>query len=677
MAQQTQAARAAEAWTRGWRGSRRSRRSPRRRSPTSFGRGPGSATTGGRSTSGGPRRRSSRSTAAACRTRRGARDVARGRSVHRASRGRDRVRAAGGRGRHQRPPRARAGRPRAIRPRCRPPSSRPSPTPSVPAGEPADWTHALMDVGAARLPAADAALRRLPGAPWCRYAAGVRPSPRRRRRAGDATGGSPPSRRRPAGSAAGSSSGHATRRRRLGRVRRPDRRARSARRPRGGRGAGPRGLLDVRETPAGLRRACPPDAARSRCRYPSPRADRDPSPCPPTTPSSALDARRARAALGGRRHAGRRSPRETMTGPRPQGAGGRDPGRDADGAGRHGRRRRGRTPWPSENDRWDRPGADPAPGRATTAATGSSPRAGSRGWGIPSIVGPRRRRGAARDPRRGAQLEAPRRASPASRKIHAPGRARRRILGQGIEKAGDRGRCPARHRRPRPAPRARSGGGRASSTGPATAGVPVLAVDTPTAVDLTSGDPSDPVARADLTVTFHRPKTGLAHASARRSRAGSSSRRSASRRRSTVADVRQPGLREVLLVAAAVVAIVLVAAGVTALLPTRGPGGRVPHAAADPGPHRRHGARAVAHPARRPGPDDGRHDRAAARRATATPLDARGRPRAPGRRAWDLLIVGGGIVGAGAFLDAASVACGSRWSSRTTSRRAPRRARAA
>jgi NAD(P)H-hydrate epimerase len=41
------------------------------------------------------------------------------------------------------------------------------------------------------------------------------------------------------------------------------------------------------------------------------------------------------------------------------------------------------------------------------------------------------------------------------------------------------------------------------------AGVPVLSVDTPTAVDLTSGDPSDPVVRADLTVTFHRPKTGL------------------------------------------------------------------------------------------------------------------------------------------------------------------------
>lgn len=39
--------------------------------------------------------------------------------------------------------------------------------------------------------------------------------------------------------------------------------------------------------------------------------------------------------------------------------------------------------------------------------------------------------------------------------------------------------------------------------------VPIVAVDTPTAVDLTSGDPSEPVVRADMTVTFHRPKTGL------------------------------------------------------------------------------------------------------------------------------------------------------------------------
>jgi NAD(P)H-hydrate epimerase len=41
------------------------------------------------------------------------------------------------------------------------------------------------------------------------------------------------------------------------------------------------------------------------------------------------------------------------------------------------------------------------------------------------------------------------------------------------------------------------------------AGVPVVAIDTPTAVDLSSGEPSDPAVRADLTVTFHRPKTGL------------------------------------------------------------------------------------------------------------------------------------------------------------------------
>ncbi len=39
--------------------------------------------------------------------------------------------------------------------------------------------------------------------------------------------------------------------------------------------------------------------------------------------------------------------------------------------------------------------------------------------------------------------------------------------------------------------------------------VPILSVDTPTVVDLTSGTPSDPVIRADVTVTFHRPKEGL------------------------------------------------------------------------------------------------------------------------------------------------------------------------
>jgi NAD(P)H-hydrate epimerase len=41
------------------------------------------------------------------------------------------------------------------------------------------------------------------------------------------------------------------------------------------------------------------------------------------------------------------------------------------------------------------------------------------------------------------------------------------------------------------------------------AGIPILAVDAPTATDLTSGDLSDPVVVAHVTVTFHRPKTGL------------------------------------------------------------------------------------------------------------------------------------------------------------------------
>lgn len=40
-------------------------------------------------------------------------------------------------------------------------------------------------------------------------------------------------------------------------------------------------------------------------------------------------------------------------------------------------------------------------------------------------------------------------------------------------------------------------------------GVPVLAVDTPTALDLSSGEPSDPVVQAHVTITFHRPKLGL------------------------------------------------------------------------------------------------------------------------------------------------------------------------
>ena len=92
--------------------------------------------------------------------------------------------------------------------------------------------------------------------------------------------------------------------------------------------------------------------------------------------------------------------------------------------------------------------------------------------------------------------------------IHVPVRRDVAILGQGIEKAsivvdallgtGVRGelREPIRSA-VELINRARA------------AMVPVLAIDTPTAVDLSSGQPSDPAVRADLTITFHRPKTGL------------------------------------------------------------------------------------------------------------------------------------------------------------------------
>jgi NAD(P)H-hydrate epimerase len=93
-------------------------------------------------------------------------------------------------------------------------------------------------------------------------------------------------------------------------------------------------------------------------------------------------------------------------------------------------------------------------------------------------------------------------------RFHAPVARDVAILGQGIEKAavvvdallgtGVRGvlREPIRSA-VELARRARA------------AGVPIVAVDTPTAVDLSSGEASDPVVGADLTVTFHRPKTGL------------------------------------------------------------------------------------------------------------------------------------------------------------------------
>ncbi len=92
--------------------------------------------------------------------------------------------------------------------------------------------------------------------------------------------------------------------------------------------------------------------------------------------------------------------------------------------------------------------------------------------------------------------------------IHAPVARDVAILGQGIEKAGiivdallGTG---VRGRLREPVRTAVEVIQRARDSG-----TPVLAVDTPTALDLTSGDPSEPVVRADLTVTFHRPKLGL------------------------------------------------------------------------------------------------------------------------------------------------------------------------
>jgi hydroxyethylthiazole kinase-like uncharacterized protein yjeF len=93
-------------------------------------------------------------------------------------------------------------------------------------------------------------------------------------------------------------------------------------------------------------------------------------------------------------------------------------------------------------------------------------------------------------------------------KMHAPVARDVAILGQGIERAGiivDALLGTGVHGRLREPVRTAVEMIRKARD----AGTPVLAVDTPTAVDLTSGDPSDPVVRADLTVTFHRPKTGL------------------------------------------------------------------------------------------------------------------------------------------------------------------------
>jgi NAD(P)H-hydrate epimerase len=102
--------------------------------------------------------------------------------------------------------------------------------------------------------------------------------------------------------------------------------------------------------------------------------------------------------------------------------------------------------------------------------------------------------------------------SPRVTRMHAPGAGELAIVGRGVEKAsivvdallGTGGGGPARRVLRDPIRSAVLLIRRARA-----AGVPVVALDTPTGVNLTTGDPSDPVVRADVTVTFHRPKLGL------------------------------------------------------------------------------------------------------------------------------------------------------------------------
>ena len=469
------------------------------------------------------------------------------RAVHRPGRRRDRLRAARRGGRHERPAGPRAGRRRRAPRRSGRATCRRSPTRVVPAG-PARRLDARAD-GPRRhgLPARVA--------PRC-AACPARPVPVRggeRRRSGRGARGRPRGRARAAvpfpsttrwlrgrivdrlRAADGS---------RLGRLRRPDRRPRrSGRSRRRSRRCTRRASSSWRPASRCARGCRSADQRRPSGEYGYADAgvtrdrvsDPPPSPCPPTTPACSRPtlpelvrrwaATKARAPMTA----------EAMTGAdRRAQALGVPGGRLMEHAGTavaaavravgedQGRLATGRS--------------SSCVARATTAVTVWSPHAGSPGCGLPvvAVLVPAE---PARHPRRGPEL------GPSGRRADGdphsrPGRPRRGHPRPG-DGAGQRGgRRAARHRRPRRL-REPSGRRRAHRTA-REAGVPVVAVDTPTAVDLTSGEPSDPAVRADLTITFHRPKTGCSRSAEPRWPAASSSPRSGSLRRPIVADGQPP-----------------------------------------------------------------------------------------------------------------------------------------
>ena len=170
------------------------------------------------------------------------------------------------------------------------------------------------------------------------------------------------------------------------------------------------------------------------------------------------------------------------------------------------------------------------------------------------------------------------------------------------------------------------------------------------------------------------PRPDCARRWERRSPAGCSSPRSGSRPRPTVAD-RPVGLRDVLVLAGACVVVVLGAAILTSFLPADAPGRGLPDAAADRRAHRRDGRSAVAD---RPAPPRRRTGRRPRARAAGTAVGVTGRPpptpgggRSPRCRTAlsTCVVIGGGIVGCGALLDATSRGPdGRRSSSEMTSR---------